>query len=620
MCRRRRLRRHPEDVACDGRGEGFACDGDIADACRTRIHLRDRASVSVRDPERPVPIRDPRGSVAYWGRRRDRHRLRVDLGERAVQAVRYPHPAGCDRDALGSVPHPDGAGGAAGWIHMREETIVDGRHPRPRPVSCDRRGSVTDGDRPSDHGGGCCIDTSDRVVAEVRDPHGVVRSRDGARPVPDTDTCDDPPRGGVDTVDLAGIARDHPDAACAERDAARAPADGDRVDHGVRIRVDLQEGSGLGVREPDGSGARRDPSGRSMDREGSGARVGSRVEQLHTVARERFDALAMTEHRDRDRSNERGRDTDSGDQGRAASAEPLPWRRARSRLRHRLQEVRRVVALRDHFDHSDGILQPLQLDRAAIDVGHAVDLPRQVRDFRAREDLAGTGLTAEAGGKVEGTASVAAPDRHGFARVQADPHRQRQRGVGQRLLHEPCLQVERRPDRLPCGGEDRECLVPTQLDHRTSARRDRLLGQVGELRRQLGRGLVATMVGEDGVPADVRDQEGPDPDVVRGRATCGMFCHETSMSPSATVGGQFAATGYRRHAPGTPFRSCSPRSSKTRPEPATRSRTVRDTSTSDGEANDAIQDPITTVITPVVSGRSRGIGKPAHVQRPTRSP
>ncbi len=67
-------------------------------------------------------------------------------------------------------------------------------------------------------------------------------------------------RGRVDAVDLAHIARDHPDAPRAERDAARATADGDRVDHGVRVRVDLQEGPGLGVRHPDGSGAGCDPA------------------------------------------------------------------------------------------------------------------------------------------------------------------------------------------------------------------------------------------------------------------------------------------------------------------------------------------------------------------------
>ena len=39
---------------------------------------------------------------------------------------------------------------------------------------------------------------------------------------------------------------------------------------------------------------------------------------------------------------------------------------------------------------------------------------------------------------------------------------------------------------------------------------------------------------------------------------------------------------YSVHVSGTPFSSCSPRSSKTRPEPATRSRTVRVTSTSPG--------------------------------------
>ncbi len=240
--------------------------------------------------------------------------------------------------------------------------------------------------------------------------------------------------------------------------------------------------------------------------------MGPRVEELNTVTRERLDAPVMTEHGDGDRGDER--DRDGGDQHRTPPTALPRLRLARARLRHRLQEVRRIVSLRHDLDHSDRFLESLQLDGAAIDVDDAVDLPREMHDFRAREDLAGTGLTAEAGGQVQGTAAEAARDRHRFARIQADPHREWKRGVGERLFHEPRLQVERRADRLASGGEDGENFIATELDHRAPARSDRLLSQIGELRCQLGRRLVASFMGEQGPAPDVRDQERADLGVV----------------------------------------------------------------------------------------------------------
>src|SRR5205814_9343680 len=57
---------------------------------------------------------------------------------------------------------------------------------------------------------------------------------------------------------------------------------------------------------------------------------------------------------------------------------------------------------------------------------------------------------------------------------------------------------------------------------------------------------------------------------------------------------------YKDHLSGTPFRACSPRSSNAIPEPATRSRTVRVTSTSPGDAADETRAPMWTAI-PVTS-------------------
>ncbi len=56
------------------------------------------------------------------------------------------------------------------------------------------------------------------------------------------------------------------------------------------------------------------------------------------------------------------------------------------------------------------------------------------------------------------------------------------------------------------------------------------------------------------------------------------------------------ATAYIRHSPGTPFKSWTPRSSKVIPEPATRSFTVCDTSTSPAAASAETRAPIETAI------------------------
>src|SRR5271166_1050503 len=62
-----------------------------------------------------------------------------------------------------------------------------------------------------------------------------------------------------------------------------------------------------------------------------------------------------------------------------------------------------------------------------------------------------------------------------------------------------------------------------------------------------------------------------------------------------------SAQGWARkslHSPGTPFSECRPRSLKLIPDPATRSRTVLETSTSLGAAADDTRAPIWTAIPP----------------------
>ena len=48
---------------------------------------------------------------------------------------------------------------------------------------------------------------------------------------------------------------------------------------------------------------------------------------------------------------------------------------------------------------------------------------------------------------------------------------------------------------------------------------DHFPGNVGEARRQLGRGLIASLLREQGVAANIGDQERPDVDVFRALGT-----------------------------------------------------------------------------------------------------
>ena len=81
----------------------------------------------------------------------------------------------------------------------------------------------------------------------------------------------------------------------------------------------------------------------------------------------------------------------------------------------------------------------------------------------------------------------------------------------QRLLKKTRLQLDRRPDRLTRRTKDREGLVSPQLGHRAFPSLHLFANDVGEPSRERRTRLVTARVGEDGVSAYVRDQEGLDP-------------------------------------------------------------------------------------------------------------
>lgn len=131
-----------------------------------------------------------------------------------------------------------------------------------------------------------------------------------------------------------------------------------------------------------------------------------------------------------------------------------------------------------------------------------------MRDLPRGEDLTGASLAAEPGGQVQRSTPVAALDRDGLAGVQPDSDREGQLRVVQRLLHEPSLEVDRGADRVPGRGEHAQRLVPAELEQCATADLDSVAREVGKPGRELGRSLVASLLREPRVSANVGDQEG----------------------------------------------------------------------------------------------------------------
>jgi hypothetical protein len=133
-----------------------------------------------------------------------------------------------------------------------------------------------------------------------------------------------------------------------------------------------------------------------------------------------------------------------------------------------------------------------------------------VHDLAAREDLRRPRDRAQPRREVQRAAAEPVTDRDGFTGVEPDPDGERPRRIGDRLVHEPALKLDRRADRLPGRAEDGERLVTAELDELALPGLDARARDLGEPRGELRRRLVAVLVREDGVAADVRDQERAD--------------------------------------------------------------------------------------------------------------
>ncbi len=168
----------------------------------------------------------------------------------------------------------------------------------------------------------------------------------------------------------------------------------------------------------------------------------------------------------------------------------------------------RSVELGVHLHDVHRVGDVLQVHAPAVAVVEPGEPAGESARRLGQEHLAPVGTSAEPGGDVERrSAEGAVGKRDGLTGVDSDPDRERKVGLGQRLLLEQRLEVDRGADRLPRGREHRQRLVAAQLDQLAAVCLHLLGDEVGELARQLGGRLVPVLVGEPRVPPDVGDEE-----------------------------------------------------------------------------------------------------------------
>lgn len=144
----------------------------------------------------------------------------------------------------------------------------------------------------------------------------------------------------------------------------------------------------------------------------------------------------------------------------------------------------------------------------AIDVPDALEPAGKMDDAVGRDHFTPVRDSAQARRDIEGGTAKAAFDSDRLARIDSDPDLQREVGIRARFLLEPHLELDRPPQRLTCGAEDREGLVPSQLEDRAAARRYSIADDSRETGGEAGRGFVPMLLREACVAADVGDQEG----------------------------------------------------------------------------------------------------------------
>ena len=220
----------------------------------------------------------------------------------------------------------------------------------------------------------------------------------------------------------------------------------------------------------------------------------------------RLSVLDGVPENDNSEQRSRGRDDrQSADRPGLAPRDVLATQASeRCPARHRHGRQRR---LGDDLDHLHRVLQALESLGPALLEADALDPAGERDDGLAREDLPWRGARAEPRREVQGAAAVAAFDGNGLAGVEPDPDPERKRRLAVSALAEEPLQVDRRAQGLPRRREDAERLVAAELEELSSVRLDPASCERREGRGELRGGLVAVLLRETRVAADVGDQE-----------------------------------------------------------------------------------------------------------------
>ena len=140
-------------------------------------------------------------------------------------------------------------------------------------------------------------------------------------------------------------------------------------------------------------------------------------------------------------------------------------------------------------------------------------------DLSGAEDLAGPRLPTQAGRQVQRAAAVPVADANRLTRVEPDPDRERELRHRERFLDEPVLEGDRCTNRVARRGEHAQGFVPPQLEEDLLCLLYDLARHVGAPRIELPGSLVAALLREERVPADIGYQERADPRAARSRST-----------------------------------------------------------------------------------------------------
>jgi hypothetical protein len=275
------------------------------------------------------------------------------------------------------------------------------------------------------------------------------------------------------------------------RNSTRATPHLDPLQHHARAGVDPCHRAADPVRHPDGPGAYGDRFWGVSHRDLATQAARRSLEESDGTGRY-WAAGAPPPKHDEQRGGDEGDGRDRGDQPTLGPSSPLGWKR----LPMCPEALGRISLLGKDADEGDWFENVLKAHAPTIHIPDPFDLSRQMDGAAARQDLARSGVPAEARCKVQRRTPISALEWNGLAGVQADANRERVFDVGRRFINESLLQIRRGDDGLPRRGEDAQRLVAAELDDRATSRFENFTSDVGESLRKLGGSVVPALLRE----------------------------------------------------------------------------------------------------------------------------